>query len=138
VALVDLGVDTWDAYLSGGPGSHYSFVDSMIDEMAVSGQVHAEVDRSVLYADWLALRDEAARWVRDSTIGALSLVGERADLATSQVKVDGTAQAHFQRVRFDCGMLARGSSRVTVEDSLVPPTYATATDHAHLTGLVHI
>jgi hypothetical protein len=134
VTLIDTGVDTWDAYISGGPGTRYRFVESVIDELIVRGSAEVQVERSLLYADWLKLQDDAVLEVNDSTVGALSLAPERPDLATSQVALDGRARGHFHRVRFDCGILAREDSVVTLEEAVAPPLGMTAVDRARIVG----
>jgi hypothetical protein len=134
VRLVEVGVDTWDVYLSGGPGTRYSFQDSRIDEMVVGGQAQAEVAGSLLYADWLVVRDDARLWVRDSTVGALDLAEAelRPDLATSQVKVDGTARARFERVRFDCDIHAAGTSTVELVQTRAEPRSLATSEGARI------
>lgn len=121
ISLSDVNVDTWDVYTGGH--ADLSLDQSYIDELGAGDQAHVTVRNSVLLADWLSIGGAARVDVSHSTVGSLSMAGERPDLATSQVHVFGGAVVRFDRVRFDCGIYAGDHARVVVQDPGVAPQY---------------
>ncbi len=119
-SLRNVRVDSWDVYASGQ--SDLKFSSSVIDELVASSHARIEVSKSSLYADWLALADDARLTVSDSTVGSLRLAASRPDLATSQVRLGGRSQAVFQRVRFDCGIYANDHAEATLIAPLALPS----------------
>ena len=116
--LNNVNVDTWDVYAVGH--AKLTFDDSLIDELIVSNQASVVVRNSSLYADWLGVGDDAQLEVKGSTVGALRLAAERPDLATSEIHVSGHGSAQFERVRFDCGLVASGDATVRVKAAKSP------------------
>lgn len=121
LSLNDVYVDTWDVYTGGH--AHLTFDHSYIDELGVTDNAQVTVRNSVLFADWLAVGGEARVNISDSRVGALGMVAERPDLATSQVHVLGDAQVRFDHVRFDCGVYAGDHAKVIIADPRVAPKY---------------
>lgn len=121
LSLNDVNVDTWDVYAGGH--ANLTFDHSYIDELGVGDQARVTVRNSVLLADWLSVGGTAQVDVSDSRVGALSMAGERPDLATSQVHVFGDAVVRFDRVRFDCGIYAGNHARVMVHAPGTAPNY---------------
>ena len=121
IRLNDVNVDTWDVYAAGH--AKLALQDSQIDELVASDHAAIEVRHSDIYADWLAVAGNACINVSDSTVGALRLAAQRPDLATSQVRVTGRGHATFNRVRFDCGIVAEDDAMVSVSRSAAPPKY---------------
>ncbi|HEX3820412.1 MAG TPA: hypothetical protein VHW45_08770 [Candidatus Sulfotelmatobacter sp.] len=126
--LADVNADTWDVYA--GTDADLTFTDSVIDELNADGHAKVLVRDSEVYADWLSLGGDAKVKVENSTVGAQRLAAERPDLATSQVRLSGNAEAAFDRVKFDCGVVAGGSSNLRITDSVAPPTYLRQADKA--------
>lgn len=121
ISLRNVNVDSWDVYASGH--ADLKFSDSMIDELTASSQARIEVSKSSLYADWLALSDDARLSVTDSTVGSLRLSAQRPDLATSQVRMSDRSQAAFIRDRFDCGIYVGDHAEARIIAPLVSPRY---------------
>ncbi|MDE3201245.1 MAG: hypothetical protein KGN79_10035 [Acidobacteriota bacterium] len=128
--LNNVNVDTWDVYAIGH--AQLTFENSLIDELIVSNEASVTVRNSDLYADWLGVGDQAKLNVEDSTVGALRLAAERPDLATSQIHVSGRGVARFNRVRFDCGLVANGHAKVRVEASKVPLKFVRSSGDAQV------
>jgi hypothetical protein len=61
--------------------------------------------------------------IENSTVGAQRLSDERPDLATSQVRLSGQAEAIFDHVKFDCGIVAAENSNLVITNSVTPPKY---------------
>lgn len=120
-SLQNVKVDTWDVYA--GAHADLRFSGSVIDELTASSQAHIEVTNSILYADWLAIEDDARVTVKDSIVGSLRLAPSRPDLATSQVRLSGQSRAAFSRVRFDCGIYAGDHALATIIAPLALPAY---------------
>ena len=118
-SLRNVHVDSWDVYASGQ--SDLKFSSSVIDELTASSHARIEVSKSSLYADWLALADDARLTVTDSNVGSLRLAASRPDLATSQVRLGGRSAAVFTRVRFDCGIYASDHAEATLIAPLALP-----------------
>ena len=121
IRLDDVNVDTWDVYASGH--ATLTLQDSQIDELIAGGQAHIAVRNSTVYADWMAVSDDAAMTVENSTVGALRLAAERPDLATSQIRVSGKGHAGFLGVRFDCGIVTSDDASVAITHASAPPKY---------------
>jgi len=121
LSLNDVNVDTWDVY-SGG-AADLTFTNSRIDELTAGDHARVTVRDSMVYADWLAASGDARLDVADSTVGALSLAAQRPDLATSQIRLTGSSQSVFSRVRFDCGIFAGDQAHADIRGSIVPPKY---------------
>ena len=121
VSLDDVNVDTWDVYTGGH--ARLTLDHSYVDELNAFDDAHVTIRNSVLLADWLAIGGHAQVRVSHSRVGALSMVRERPDLATSQVRVTGDARARFGHVRFDCGIYAGDRAHVTIVAPAAPPTY---------------
>ena len=128
IRLNDVNVDSWDVYASGH--AKLTLDDSQIDELIAGDHADITVLNSNVYADWLGVNGDARMTIEDSTVGALRLVGERPDLATSQVRVTGRGRATFKKVRFDCGVLAEDDSVVSITHALQPPKYTRTSGHA--------
>lgn len=126
--LAQVNADTWDVYA--GAGADLTFANSVIDELNANGDARVSVRDSEVYADWMSLGGDAKVKVENSTIGAERLAAERPDLATSQVRLSGNAEATFNRVKFDCGVVAAGNSKLRVTNSVVPPKYVRQADKA--------
>ena len=129
--LADVNADTWDVYAGGD--AELTFKNSVIDELTADGQAKIAVRDSELYADWLSFGGDARLSVEESTVGAQRLAAQRPDLATSQVRLGDRSQATFNRVKFDCGIVAAGNSTLIVRDPLLSPTYIRQTDAATVT-----
>jgi hypothetical protein len=119
--LADVNADTWDVYARAG--ADLTFTNSVIDELNADGNARISVRDSEIYADWMSLGGAAKVKVENSTVGAQRLAAQRPDLATSQVRLSGQAEASFDRVKFDCGIVASGNSKVVITDSVTPPKY---------------
>lgn len=119
--LADVNADTWDVYA--GAGADLKFTNSVIDELNADGNAKISVRDSEVYADWMSLGGAASVKVENSVVGSWRLATQRPDLATSQVRLSGRAEAMFDHVRFDCGVVASGDSNLMVTDSVVPPKY---------------
>jgi hypothetical protein len=128
IGLNDVNVDTWDVYAGGH--AKLTLNDSQIDELIASGSADIKVVNSTVYADWLGVNDGAKMTIENSTVGALSLAGERPDLATSQIRVTGRGHAEFTKVRFDCGIVAEDDAVVSIAQVLRPPKYMRKSGHA--------
>jgi len=128
--LSAVNVDTWDVYA--GEGADLTFSDGVIDELTANGHAKLTVRNSEVYADWLSVTGSASLKVEHSTVGAQRLADERPDLATSQVRLGGHSQASFDRVKFDCGVVAAGDSSLVIRDSAVPPRYIRQTEQARV------
>ncbi|HXS76155.1 MAG TPA: hypothetical protein VN753_08260 [Terracidiphilus sp.] len=121
IGLNDVNVDTWDVYAGGH--AKLTLNDSQIDELIASDHADITVLNSKVYADWLGVNGDARMTIENSTVGALSLAGERPDLATSQIRVTGRGHATFTKVRFDCGIVAEDDGFVSIAQALRPPKY---------------
>jgi hypothetical protein len=122
LSLNDVNVDTWDIYASGH--ARLTVEDSQIDELIAGDHAALTVRNSNLYADWLAVSGDASMTVESGIVGALRLARQRADLATSQVRVSGSGRATFTGVRFDCGIVAADNGYVAIDHSVAAPQYA--------------
>jgi hypothetical protein len=120
-ALTDVNVDTWDVYAGGE--ADLLLTGSRIDELTANGNAKLDVRQSQIFADWLSLAGNAELKVEDSTVGALRLASSRPDLATSQIRVSGRSRAIFDRVRFDCGLVAADQAHVEIRQPLNRPQY---------------
>jgi hypothetical protein len=100
ITLDDVNVDTWDVYAGGD--ANLILQDSVIDELNANGRANLVIRDSDLYGDWMAVADHAQVRVESSTVGALRLARERADLATSQIRLSGQSQSVF----FVCVLIA--------------------------------
>lgn len=129
--LSDVNADTWDVY-SGGDAD-LNLDHSTIDELTADGHAQVSVRDSEIYADWLSIGGLARMTVERSTVGAQRLAAQRPDLATSEVRVGGHAEATFDRVKFDCGIVAAGDSKVAVRNAVTPPKYVRQVDRASVT-----
>jgi len=121
ISMSEVNLDTWDVYAGGE--ADLTFTHSVVDELTANGNAKITVRDSELYADWLALAGDAQLRVEKSTVGALRLVAERPDLATTQVRLGGRSQAFFSQVRFDCGIFAADQARVEIDHAETPPAY---------------
>jgi hypothetical protein len=130
IALNDVQVDTWDVYAQAE--SKLTFDHSQIDELVASDRADITVRDSNLYADWLAVSGDAQVRVEKSTVGALRLVKERPDLATSEVHVSGQGSAAFSDVRFDCGIVSADGARVEISHAREAPKYLRHSGHAEI------
>jgi hypothetical protein len=119
--LAEVNADTWDVYA--GAGADLTFTNSVIDELNADHDAKISVRDSEIYADWMSLGGAAKVKVENSTVGAERLAGERPDLATSQIRLSGQAEGRFDRVKFDCGIVAAGTSNLVITDSSKPPKY---------------
>ena len=119
--LKNVNVDTWDVYAGGH--ADLTFDHSLIDELVANDHAKLSVRNSDLYADWLAVTAYAELRVENSTVGALRLVSQRPDLATSEVRLTGRSTATFSHVRFDCGIVTGDEARVNIDHALTSPTY---------------
>ena len=117
--LADVVADTWDVYAGGD--ADLAFKNSVIDELTADGHAKVSVRDSEIYADWLSWAGDARLDVEDSTVGARRLAAQRPDLATSQVRTWDRSQATFNRVKFDCGIVAAGNSTLVIRDPLYSP-----------------
>ncbi|MGB6690118.1 MAG: hypothetical protein WBE76_19955 [Terracidiphilus sp.] len=122
ISLDDVNVDTWDIYTAGH--ARLTVEDSQIDELIAGEHATVAVSNSNLYADWLAVSGDASMTVENGIVGALRLVKQRPDLATSQIRVSGRGRAVFSGVRFDCGIVAADDANVDINRAAVPPKYA--------------
>jgi hypothetical protein len=114
-------VDTWDVYANGH--ADLTFDHSLIDELVASDHAQVAVRNSDVYADWLAVAGDAELRVENSTVGALRLVSQRPDLATSEARLTGRSSANFSHVRFDCGIVISDEARVNIDHAVASPTY---------------
>jgi hypothetical protein len=130
ISLNDVNVDTWDVYAAGQ--AKLTLENSQIDELVAGGHAEIHVRKSDVYADWLAVAGDAAMHIEDSTVGALRLAADRPDLATSQVRVSGHGSATFDRVRFDCGIVAQDQGQVSITRPLTAPKYMRRTGEARI------
>ncbi|MGH9494873.1 MAG: hypothetical protein ACRD3B_07750, partial [Candidatus Sulfotelmatobacter sp.] len=128
VRLSDVNADTWDVYA--GDDADLTFTNSVIDELNTNGSAKVTVRDSEVYADWMSLGGDAKLKVQSSTVGAQRLATERPDLATSQVRLSGRAEAAFDHVKFDCGIVATGDSHLAITDSIAPPKYIRRSESA--------
>ncbi|HEY2468169.1 MAG TPA: hypothetical protein VGI45_10095 [Terracidiphilus sp.] len=128
IGLNDVNVDTWDVYASGH--TRLTLDHSKIDELIAGDHANITVLDSIVYADWLGVNGDANMRIENSTVGALSLSGQRPDLATSQIRITGRGRASFKRVRFDCGILAEDDGMVSIAQSLSQPKYIRTSGHA--------
>ncbi|MBS1842368.1 MAG: hypothetical protein JSS69_10430 [Acidobacteria bacterium] len=119
--LEDVNVDTWDVYARGK--SDLTFEGSYIDELTANGDAKLSVRNSTVYADWMAVADNAQVAVDGGTVGALSVAKERPDLATSQIRLSGSSHAAFSGVKFDCGIVVTDRATVQVDHPVVAPQY---------------
>lgn len=126
--LAEVNADTWDVYA--GMDADLTFTNSVIDELNADGHARISVRDSDVYADWMSLGGAAKVRVENSTVGAQRLAAERPDLATSQVRLSGHAEATFDHVKFDCGIVAAGDSNLLITHSVVPPKYVRRADKA--------
>lgn len=122
LSLNDVNVDTWDIYASGH--ARLTVEDSQVDELIAGDHAAITVRNSNLYADWLAVSGDASMNVENGIVGALRLATQRADLATSQVRVSGRGRATFTGVRFDCGIVVADDATVDINHSAAAPKYA--------------
>ncbi len=129
--LQEVNADTWDVYAGGE--AKLTFSDSVIDELTADGHASVTVRDSEVYADWLSLGGDARLLVEHSTVGAQRLAAQRPDLATSQVRLNGDSQATFDRVQFDCGVIATDDATAVIRDSVTPPKYIRRSGHATVT-----
>ena len=123
-----MDADTWDVYAGGD--ADLAFKNSVIDELTADGHARVSVRDSEIYADWLSWAGDARLDVEDSIVGARRLAAQRPDLATSQVRIGDRSQATFNRVKFDCGIVAAGNSTLVIRDPLISPTYIRQMDAA--------
>src|SRR6185312_12904702 len=128
IRLNDVNVDTWDIYAAGH--SKLKVENSQIDELTASEHASIAVRDSTVYADWLAISGDANVNVENSTVGALRLVSQRPDLATTQIRVSGRGHATFSRVRFNCGIVADEDAVVAINRAVTPPKYARRSGNA--------
>ena len=126
--LAQVNADTWDVYA--GADANLTFTNSVIDELNADDHAEVSVRDSEVYADWMSLGGAAKLKIENSTVGAERLAAERPDLATSQVRLSGQAQAIFDRVKFDCGIVAAGNSNLVVTNSSTPPKYIRRAERA--------
>lgn len=126
--LRDVNVDTWDVYA--GENADLTFTHSVIDELTADGHAKVFVRDSDVYADWLSWAGNAQLKVENSTVGAQRLAAQRPDLATTQVRLGGKADAGFYHVKFDCGIVAAGSSHLLIRDPVTSPKYIRQMDAA--------
>jgi len=94
IRLNDVNVDTWDIYAAGH--AKLEVENSQIDELTAGEHASIVVRDSTVYADWLAISGDANVNVQSSTVGALRLVSQRPDLATTQIRVSGRGRATFR------------------------------------------
>jgi hypothetical protein len=121
VTLNDVNVDTWDIYAHGH--SKLTLDHSQIDEIHAADQSEITVRDSVVLADWLQVSGTARMTVEKSTVGALSLIKQRPDLATSQIRAIDNSTASFSDVRFDCGIVSTDHATVEISHARTNPTY---------------
>jgi hypothetical protein len=121
LSVKNVNVDTWDVYASGH--ADLTFDHSLIDELVASDHAQVVVRNSDVYADWLAVAGAAELRVENSTVGALRLVSQRPDLATSEARLTGRSTANFSHVRFDCGIVISDEARVNIDHAVASPTY---------------
>jgi hypothetical protein len=126
--LDDVDVDTWDVYAGGD--ANLMFHDSVIDELNANDRANLVIRDSELYADWMAVAQQAQVRIENSTVGALRLAQQRPDLATSQIRLSGQSHSVFSHVRFDCGIVAGDSATAELLDLVVPPKYVRTTGKA--------
>jgi hypothetical protein len=128
IRLNDVNVDTWDIYAAGH--AKLEVENSQIDELTAGEHASIVVRDSTVYADWLAISGDANVHVENSTVGAIRLVSQRPDLATTQIRVSGRGRATFSRVRFDCGIVADEDAVVAISHAVTPPVYARRSGNA--------
>ena len=121
IALKDVNVDTWDVYAGGQ--AKLTLDDSQLDELQASDYAAVTVRGSDIYADWLAVSGDAYMQIEKSTVGALRLVAQRPDLATSEIHVGGRGRVSFSEVRFDCGIVSADDALVGISHAKVAPKY---------------
>jgi len=126
--LSDVNADTWDVYAGGE--ADLNFTNSVIDELTADGHAKVSVRDSEIYADWLSWTGDARLKVENSIVGAQRLSSQRPDLATSQVRLSGRAEAVFDHVKFDCGVVASGNSTAVIHDPVISPKYIRKMDEA--------
>lgn len=126
--LAEVNADTWDVYA--GAHADLTFTKSVIDELTADGDAKVSVRDSDVYADWLSWAGDAKLEVKNSTVGAQRLASQRPDLATSQVRLGGHSQATFDHVKFDCGIVAAGTSDLVIRDPVISPKYIRQMDAA--------
>ncbi len=126
--LQEVNADTWDVYAGGE--AKLTFSGSVIDELTANGHASVTVRNSEVYADWLSLGGDAQLLVEHSTVGAQRLAAQRPDLATSQVRLNGHSQATFDRVQFDCGVIAADDAIAVIRNSATSPKYIRRSGHA--------
>jgi hypothetical protein len=126
--MIDVNADTWDVYAKGN--ADLTFTKSVIDELTADGTAKVAVRDSDVYADWLSWAGHAKLSIYNSTVGAQRLASQRPDLATSQVRLGGHSEATFDRVKFDCGIVAGGNSSLVIRDPLISPKYIRQMDAA--------
>ncbi len=95
-----------------------------------AGHAKLTVRNSEIYADWLSLGGDARLRVDGSAVGAHRLAAQRPDLATSQVRLNGHSQATFDRVQFDCGVMAADDSTTVIRNPVTSPKYIRRSGHA--------
>ncbi|HEX4785773.1 MAG TPA: hypothetical protein VH350_15640 [Candidatus Sulfotelmatobacter sp.] len=126
--MIDVNADTWDVYAGGE--ADLTFTNSVIDELTADGHAKVSVRDSDVYADWLSLGGDAHLRVEHSSVGARRMAAQRPDLATSQVRLGGHSEARFDRVKFDCGVVAAGASNLVIRDPVISPKYIRQADGA--------
>jgi hypothetical protein len=126
--LSDVNADTWDVYAGGD--ADLTFSNSVIDELTADGHAKVSVRNSDVYADWLSWAGDARLKVENSSVGSQRLAAQRPDLATSQVRLGGRSEAIFDHVKFDCGIVASGNSKLLIHDSVISPKYIHQMDGA--------
>lgn len=119
--LMDVNTDTWDVYTGGN--AELTFTNSVLDELTADGLAKVSVRDSDVYADWLSSAGDAKLNIKNSTVGAQRLAAQRADLATSQVRLGDHSEVIFDHVQFDCGIVAAGNSKLVIRDPVISPRY---------------
>jgi hypothetical protein len=128
ITLQDVNVDTWDVYASGK--ADLKLHGSKIDELNANENARLLIEDSEVYADWMAVWGQAEINVNRSAVGSLSLAATRPDLATSQVRMGGKSRTIFNRVRFDCGIVATEDAYVEINDAVTSPRYVKKSGNA--------
>ncbi|MGH9517608.1 MAG: hypothetical protein ACRD3P_18225 [Terriglobales bacterium] len=128
--LSEVNADTWDVYAGGD--ADLTFTNSVIDELTGNGHAKLVVRNSDIYADWLSLGGDAYLQVDHSTVGALRLVAERPDLATSEVRLAGHSHAIFDHSKFDCGVVAADDSTIVIRNPVTAPKYVRRSGRANV------
>lgn len=126
--LNDVNADTWDVYA--GDGADLTLTNSVIDELTADGHAKVTVRDSDIFADWLSLGGDSQLTVKHSTVGAGRLAAQRPDLATSQIRVNGRSRATFDDVKFDCGIVAGGTSTILIRHPVISPAYIRKSERA--------